>query len=50
MQKLSGTSSSKNKNVVGFVTTNPTKLGLHFFDVSTSFYAFYKNRLKGFTI
>jgi hypothetical protein len=37
-------------NVVGFLTSNPRKLGLYLSDVSTIFYAFYKNQLKGFTI
>jgi hypothetical protein len=36
--------------VVGFFTTNPTKLVLHFSDISTIFYEFYKNQQNGFTI
>jgi hypothetical protein len=36
--------------VVGFFTTNPTKLGLHFSDFSTIFCAIYKNQQQHFTI
>jgi hypothetical protein len=36
---------SKTK-VVGFFTSNPTKLGLHFSDLSTVSYGFYKKTAK----
>jgi hypothetical protein len=36
--------------VVVFFITNPTKLGLHFSEFCTIFYAFYKFRQKGYTI
>jgi hypothetical protein len=36
--------------VVVFFTRNPTKLGLHFSEVSTVFYDFYKIQPKEFTI
>jgi hypothetical protein len=42
MQKLSRTSSGKNKKSCRFFTTNPTKLSLHFSDFSTIFYGLYK--------
>jgi hypothetical protein len=36
--------------VVGYLTTNPTKLILHFSDFSMIFYAIYNNQQKHFTI
>jgi hypothetical protein len=36
--------------VVGYFTTNPTKLGVHFSDFSVMFYAIYKNQQTHFTI
>jgi hypothetical protein len=39
-QKLAQASITK---VVGFLTMNPTKLGLYFSDISTIFYGFYKS-------
>jgi hypothetical protein len=36
--------------VVGYFTTNPTKLVLHFSDFSVIFYAIYKNQEITFTI
>jgi hypothetical protein len=36
--------------VVGYFTTNPTKLVLHFCDFSVMFYAIYKNQQTHFTI
>jgi hypothetical protein len=36
--------------VVGYFATNPTKLVLHFSDVSVIFYAIYKNQEITFTI
>jgi hypothetical protein len=50
MQKLSGTSSGKNKKVVGYFTTNSKKLVLHFSDFPTIFYAIYKKQENHFTI
>jgi hypothetical protein len=46
MPKILGNSSGKNNKVVGFFTTNPTKLSLHFSESSTIFYVFYKIRPK----
>jgi hypothetical protein len=36
--------------VVVFLTVNPTKSVLHFYEFSTIFYAFYKFLQKGYTI
>jgi hypothetical protein len=36
--------------VVGFFTTNPTKLSLQFYDFSLIFYAIYNNQQQHFTI
>jgi hypothetical protein len=36
--------------VVGYFTTNPTKLVLHISDFSVIFYAIYKNQQTHFTI
>jgi hypothetical protein len=36
--------------VVGYFTTNPKKLVLHFYDFSVIFYAIYKNQQLTFTI
>jgi hypothetical protein len=36
--------------VVGFFTTNPTKLGLHFSDFFTILYEFYKIQQITYTI
>jgi hypothetical protein len=36
--------------VVGYFTTNPPKLVLHFSDFSMMFYAIYKKQPNGFTI
>jgi hypothetical protein len=49
MPKISGNSSGK-KKVVGFFTTNPTKLVLHFSDFYTIVYEFSKFQQKSFTI
>jgi hypothetical protein len=40
MLKLSGNSSGKNNKSYRIFHTNPTKLGLHFSDLSTIFYEF----------
>jgi hypothetical protein len=50
MQKLTGISSGKNNKVVGYFTTNPNKLVLHFSDFSVIFYVIYKNQEITFTI
>jgi hypothetical protein len=36
--------------VIGFFTTNPEKLGLHFSEFFKIFYAIYKNQQRHFTI
>jgi hypothetical protein len=36
--------------VVGYFTSNPAKLALHFSDFSVIFYAIYKKQPNGFTI
>jgi hypothetical protein len=41
---------TKITKVVGYFTTNPTKLVVHFSDVSVIFYAIYKNQEITFTI
>jgi hypothetical protein len=41
---------SRITKVVGYFTTNPTKLVLRFSDFSTIFYAIYKNQQNGFNI
>jgi hypothetical protein len=50
MQKLTGLSSGHNKKVVGYFTTNPTKLVSHFSDFSMIFYVIYKNQPNHNTI
>jgi hypothetical protein len=47
MQKLAQARIAK---VVGFFTTNPKKLVLHFSEISTIFYAIYNILQTGFTI
>jgi hypothetical protein len=46
MHKLLGKLKTCFTKVVVFFTKNPTKLGLHFYDLSTVFYGFYKIQLK----
>jgi hypothetical protein len=48
--KILGNSSGKITKVVGFFTTNPTKLGLRFSDFSTFLYKFSKFQQKSFAI
>jgi hypothetical protein len=50
MQKLSGKSMVVLHKVVGLATGNPTKLDLHFYDLSFIFYKFSKFQPKSFTI
>jgi hypothetical protein len=50
MQNYQELAQARITKVVGFFTTNPTKLSLHFSDFSTILYGFYKNQLRGFTI
>jgi hypothetical protein len=50
MQKLTGISSARITKVVGYFTTNPEKLVLHFSYFSVIFYAIYKKQPNGFTI
>jgi hypothetical protein len=50
MQKLSGNSSGKNNKSCRFFHQQSTKLGLHYSEFSTVFYAFYKNQQIGNTI
>jgi hypothetical protein len=38
------TAQARTTKVLGFFTSNPTKLGLHFFDFCTIFYGIYKNQ------
>jgi hypothetical protein len=48
MQKLSGTSSVKNNKSCGIFHHQSNKIGFAFLDVSTIFYAIYKNQQKHF--
>jgi hypothetical protein len=50
MQNYQELAQERITKVVGFFTTNPTKLVLHFSEFSTNFYAIYKNQQKHFTI
>jgi hypothetical protein len=50
MQKLTGTSSDKNNKSCGIFHHKSNKIGFYFSDLSTIFYAIYKNQQNGFAI